>query len=146
MLSVLELFRRAEIEMRGPVRWSDPIPEMSSGIYVVALVDLTAVVPEKLSQSERDRWNLGEEIIYIGKAKSLRQRLQQFYRHVHGRRSPHRGGQDLKLLQAPLQVYWGCAADCAAAEGSMIDIFYSEIGKLPFANKMRGAQRRILSR
>jgi hypothetical protein len=145
MLSVPELFRRASIEMRGPVPWETPIPETASGVYVIGLVDPAASFSENLAEAELSRWNAGQEIIYIGKAMSLRIRLAQFYNHKHGDPSPHRGGQDIKLLTAPMQVYWGTALDCEKAEHSMIGEFYSEVGALPFGNRNRGTKKRSIS-
>jgi hypothetical protein len=142
MLSVPNLFRSASLNMRGPVPWGTPIDETSAGIYVIALVDPTALFPENLSEAELARWNAGEKIIYIGRATKLRKRMAQFYRHKYGRSSPHRGGQDIKLLEASIQVFWACASDCAEAERAMIDKFFAEVGALPFANRMRAARKK----
>jgi hypothetical protein len=142
MLGAKELFEKASIEMRGPVPWLTPVPETASGVYVITLLQPLAVSIEKLSEPERSRRNAGQEIIYIGRATSLHRRIRQFYRHEYGRRSPHRGGQAVKLLVDPIQVYWGTAPDCALAEHCMIEAFRSEVGDLPFANRVRAAQRR----
>jgi hypothetical protein len=142
MLSVPDLFRVVSLGMRGPVPWGTPIEETSSGVYVIALVDPAAPFVENLSEAELARWNAGEEIIYIGRATGLRKRIAQFYRHEYGRSSPHRGGQDIKLLSASIQVCWAGASDCAAAERLMIDKFRAEVGALPFANRMRAARTR----
>ncbi len=140
-LPVAELFQRVPLEMRGPVPWGSPVPDTSSGVYVIALNDPAGAFLGNLAEAELARWNADEEIIYIGKATRLHRRLSQFYRHEYGRSSPHRGGQDILLLTASIQVYWARAADCAAAEHAMIEAFRSEIGALPFANQMRGARR-----
>jgi hypothetical protein len=109
MLGVKELFEKASIEMRGPVPWLTPVPETASGVYAITLLQPLVVSIEKLPEPERSRWNAGQEIIYIGRATSLHRRIRQFYRHEYGRRSPHRGGQSVKLLVDPIQVYWGTA-------------------------------------
>ena len=145
MLSVPELFRRASLEMRGPVPWATSIPETASGVYVIALADPGANFTAKLSEDQLKRWNADEEIIYIGKATSIRKRIAQFYRHQYGRSSPHRGGQDIKLLTGATQIYWGVATKFAAAEKTLIDAFFDEVGALPFGNRMRAAQKRVLS-
>jgi hypothetical protein len=142
MLTVAELFRRASLKMCGPVPWGSPIAETSSGVYVIALVDPTIPFAEKLSNPELARWNFDEEIVYIGKATKLRKRLSQFYRHQYGRSSPHRGGQDILRFGAALKIYWAVVPDCAAAEHAMIDAFHSDIGALPFGNRVRGTRRR----
>lgn len=143
MLSVSELFRRTSLEMRGPVPWGTPITETSSGVYVVALAEPSALFIEKLSQAELGRWNAGEEIVYIGRATTLSRRISQFYRHKYGRSSPHRGGQDILLLTASLKVFWAVVPDFATAECAMINLFYSDVGALPFANRMRGARKQL---
>jgi hypothetical protein len=142
MLSVPELFQTLSLEMRGPVPWNTPIPETSSGVYVIGLVDPTTFA-ENLSEDERTRWNADEEIIYIGKATKLRKRLAQFYSHKYGRSSPHSGGQDILLLTASTQVYWASVSDCAAAEHDMIGAFCQQVGALPFGNRMRGTSKRF---
>jgi len=145
MLSVPDLFRRVSLEMCGPVEWLTPLEDTSSGVYVIALVNPAAPFTENLSDTELARWNAGEEIIYIGKATNLHKRIAQFYRHKYGRSSPHRGGQDIKLLKASIRVYWGRVIDCATAERSMIDEFYAQVGALPFANRIRGRRENLSS-
>ena len=145
MLSVPELFRRASIEMRGPVAWESPVADTSSGVYVIALAEPGANFTANLSEDPLERWNADEEIIYIGRATRLRKRIAQFYRHEYGQSSPHRGGQDIKLLTGLTQVYWGLASEFAAAEKSMIDAFREEVGALPFGNRIRSAQKRATS-
>ncbi|CAA2140603.1 GIY-YIG nuclease family protein [Hyphomicrobium sp. ghe19] len=145
MLSVPELFRRASIEMRGPVPWGSPVNDTSSGVYVIALAETAANFTQNLSEDQLKRWNADQEIIYIGRATRLRKRIAQFYRHEYGRSSPHRGGQDIKLLTGLTQLYWGDATDFANAEKTMIDAFRNEVGALPFGNRMRSAQKRALS-
>ncbi len=87
------------------------------GVYVVAINSdpewqSGLPVPEELPPKFRGRWLADQPILYIGKAggpgfKSvLGKRLGQFYRHCHGRRSPHSGGQYVKLLTLPLWVFW----------------------------------------
>ncbi len=145
MLSVPELFRRASIEIRGHVAWGSAVPDTSSGVYVIALAEPAANFTAKLSEDQLKRWNADEEIIYIGRATQLRKRIAQFYRHEYGRSSPHRGGQDIKLLTGLTEVYWGSALDFAEAEKAMIDAFHAEVGALPFGNRMRAAQKRAAS-
>lgn len=144
MLPAAELFRRASIEMCGPVPWETPIPETASGVYVIGLVDPATNVHERLPPEVQSRWNGDEEIIYIGRAKKLRRRLAQFYRHVLGRPSPHRGGESIKMLTVPVQVYWGTTPDWVAAERAMIQEFSTKVGALPFGNRNRGTGRHRL--
>ncbi|WP_143111361.1 hypothetical protein [Hyphomicrobium facile] len=111
-------------------------------MYVIGLVDPAASFAENLPEAELSHWNAGQQIIYIGRATKLRRRLSEFYRHVHGRPSPHRGGEAIKLLAASVEVYWGVASDRIKAEHSMIGMFETEVGALPFGNRNRGTKKR----
>jgi hypothetical protein len=126
--------------MCGPVPWETAIPETASGVYVVTLVDPKNVTLENLSALDRLRWNIDEEVIYIGRGKHLRRRVRQFYCHKHGNPSPHRGGQAIKLLVEPKQVYWAVAENYPDAEHELIEAFRGTVGALPFGNRMRAAQ------
>jgi hypothetical protein len=145
MLSVTELFRSVDLKMHGPVDWGQPILEPASGIYVITLLDPLTTLVDHLPDSERVRWNVGQEIIYIGKAKRIRRRIREFYRHQYGAKSPHRGGQAIKLLNCPMMVYWSLVADYAEAEHRLIKSFQDSIGSLPFANRVRAARMRTYS-
>lgn len=136
------LFAEAGIAINGPVSWKTPIQQKASGIYVITLLDPDEAFPSALNDIERAHWNEGQEIIYIGRSINLHRRLLQFYRHTYGKRRPHRGGQSILLLGAAMNVYWGVAEDYAAAEKRMIDVFHHQVGKLPFANRMRAARQK----
>jgi hypothetical protein len=140
MLKVADLFERAFLKMCGPVPWGTPVAESASGVYVITLIDPASVVIDVLPDVGRRRWNADQEIIYIGRATKLRKRLGQFYRHKFGASSPHRGGQDIKLLQAHMLVYWATSENFREAEKTLIDTFKREVGQFPFGNKVRAAQ------
>jgi len=142
MLSVIKLFDLASLKLCGPVEWNTPIPEKASGVYVIALADPTFAPSIDLTDAFQKRWNVDQEIIYIGRATSLRKRIREFYRHEHGAPRPHCGGQDIKLLQADMHVYWATTDQYCEAEKRMIDAFKLDVGQFPFGNKMRSAQRR----
>lgn len=137
-----QLFSRASVPMRGPLPWRTPIPENGSGVYVIALAEPSRVRVDHLDTDQRSRWVGGEEIVYIGRATRLRRRLSQFYRHRYGDRRPHSGGQSILLLECPMLVYWGPAADFREAEHRMIETFRATVGAMPFANRVRSAQPR----
>jgi hypothetical protein len=119
-MNVRDVFQAAGLEPCGPASWGEPVPERGPGVYVVVADD---------------------QIIYIGRSgRPLRRRLREFYRHRHGARSPHRGGQAVLLLKCPLVVYWAATADYAAAENCMIEFFKSQVGELPYANRVRSAR------
>lgn len=140
MFHARELFDRASVGINGPVAWHTPIPELRPGVYVVTLVEVPKT-PPVLPKEEAIRWIADQEILYIGKATNLRDRLGQFYSHKHGNRAPHRGGQAIKLLDCPMQVYWGPVLECEAMETFMLRTFISEVGTLPFANRKRGSSK-----
>jgi hypothetical protein len=142
MLKATELFERTQLEMCGPVSWGASVAETASGVYVITLANPASVLIDVLPASVRLRWNADQEIIYIGRATKLSKRLSQFYRHKFGAPSPHRGGQDIKLLEANTLVCWAISESFREAEKAMIDIFKSEVGRLPFGNKIASAQNR----
>jgi hypothetical protein len=85
------------------------------------------------------RWISSQPVIYIGRTRRpLSRRINEFYRHIHGNRSPHRGGQDVKLLECPRWVYWSPVDAADIAEHKMIETFIEKVGSFPFANRMRG--------
>lgn len=97
-------------------------------------------------------WMPDENIVYIGKATSLKGRLRQFLGHVLGDRAPHAGGHWLKTLSAstPLHIH---AATCATvreaevAESRLMSEFMKQVSlrsrahlrdcslAIPFANR-----------
>lgn len=141
VISAQALFKHVDLTECGPVKWRDPITETGSGVYVVALADPAGGVGE-LPESLVARWIDGQEIVYIGRGKNLGRRLKQFYRHKHGARSPHRGGQDIILLDRPLLVYWSAVEAYVAKEKELIEAFRDAVGTIPFGNRIRAAQNR----
>lgn len=64
-------------------------------------------------------WLPNETILYIGKAgKSLRQRVNQYYKTKLGDRSPHAGGHWLKTLNNlnELNIFWTTSEEIDAEE------------------------------
>jgi len=76
VIEVDDLCVEASISLAGQVAWGEAVPHVDSGVYVI-------VAPQAGHK---------QNIVYIGRAKRLRRRLKQFYRHVYGKKSPHRGG------------------------------------------------------
>jgi hypothetical protein len=141
------LFNAAGLKPSRPVAWGTPVNETRPGIYVISLVANTHKTCGPMDVSylpidAKKRWVSSQPVIYVGRTRrSLLRRISEFYRHVHGNRSPHRGGQDVKLLNCPLWVYW-CPIEAAVlAEQKMIEEFYVNVGSFPFANRMRGSTR-----
>jgi hypothetical protein len=97
-------------------------------------------------------WLPDENIVYIGKATCLRNRLGQFRRHRLGDRKPHAGGHWLKTLKNlnDLQIFF-CECDsealALAKESEALRTFVSQVSPttrtllynpsnpIPFANR-----------
>lgn len=116
-MSVRRLFGGRPFD--GPQAWKTPVGDHAPGIYVVSLVaDPDAAGPaidtSGLPPGRAAFWNPREPVLYIGRAReSVRKRMSQFYRHTHGKKSPHRGGQDVLLLLPAHQlfVFWAHCVD-----------------------------------
>ena len=145
-ITVRELFDWAGAPVHGPVPWNDPVTEKRAGVYVVAVtqdpdVQSGLADPGPLGAGLVSRWNPSQAILYVGQTtRPLSKRIGEFYRHVWGARSPHRGGQDIKLLSCPLWVYWSPTDQPDEAEFRMIEEFEARAGRLPFANMKRPAR------
>jgi hypothetical protein len=143
--TIRQIFQAAGLTPHGPVRWLDGVDERRPGVYAVAIVPDPddhcppvgiAYLPDEI----RVRWTK-HPLIYIGRTKlPLSRRINEFYRHVHGARSPHRGGQDVKLLKCSLWVYWCPTNSWAEGEDKMIEYFRNQVGPMPFANRVRSAR------
>ena len=125
-IEVTELCRAASVELSGCVRWGEPVPHRGPGVYVI-------VAPERLNE---------QAIVYVGRSKDLRDRLGRFYRHKYGRRSPHRGGQEILLLLGPRIVHWAATEEYASAEDRLIRTFEDMAGGKPLGNRMQSARLR----
>src|SRR4051812_30603255 len=110
--TVQDVFAAAQLKPASPVTWGDAVEERQPGVYVIALTSIPtdpapAIDVRALSVAEAKRWNAGQPVIYIGRARrSLRTRLAQFYRHKYGKKAPHRGGQAVIPLECSRWVYW----------------------------------------
>ena len=138
-LHVGDLFERAGLDVLGPIAWGVAPTETRSGVYAISICD-ARISAGALPESLRQRWLDDQHIVYIGRAKVLRKRLQQFYRHTYGANSPHRGGQSILTLGVPLEVYWALAADYATAEDRLIEYFRTACGAMPFGNRIKSAR------
>ena len=141
-MTVAEVFNEASLLPHGPVRWKTQISESSGGVYVVALVGEAnlgfQLYADYLETLELQRWLPNEPVVYIGCTRckdGLAKRVTDFYRHTYGKKSPHKGGEAVKLLRCDLWVYWSPAIDPFDSERTMINAFKERVGKLPFANR-----------
>jgi hypothetical protein len=140
MLSAAALYEMVGLAPTGTTVWGEDIPSNCSGVYVICCENASLVRFIEHPQAEREcgLWNADQNIIYIGKARCLRQRLHQFCRHRYGNHAPHRGGQSLLLLDCKKIIIWAeVANDYGLAEAKLIQSFESTAGHLPFANRSR---------
>lgn len=93
-------------------------------------------------------WLFDENILYIGKASNLHERIGAFYRHKTGKKSPHSGGHWIKILKNvnELYVYYIECDNCEYYEAKTLCIFFEQVSQkikeqlkgtgiiLPFAN------------
>lgn len=135
----------------GQLRNADPCPGVG-GVYVVVRADNSA--PQFLDRScggwfkDRDptvrlddlkaNWVPDAEVVYIGKANSIRRRLREFAKFGAGQKIGHWGGRLIWQLQetSSLLVAWKPTPglDPLAHEAQLIAAFRGDYGKPPFAN------------
>jgi putative transcriptional regulator len=140
-ITVRELFGAAGLPVFGPVSWNKTVNEGGPGVYVIATVvnpdeSVSRVVPVNLPPVVASRWLSSQPVLYIGQTnRPLKTRVNEFYRHKHGARGPHKGGQVVKLLiNCPLNVYWSPTERAVEAEKKMIEEFVVTTNRLPFGN------------
>lgn len=95
--------------------------------------------PSVSAEALRANWVDGAEVVYIGKADSLRRRLREFARFGEGAPIGHWGGRLIWQLEdsAELLVGWRETPDQVPrhVETEMIGAFRRAFGKPPFANE-----------
>ena len=98
----------------------------------------------------RNAWVPGAEVLYIGKARDLRRRLNEYRRHGAGLRVGHWGGRYIWQLADTdlLLVAWQLTPDLdpAGVESRLIAEFVSSYGQRPFRQpqKLNTPRRRVL--
>lgn len=125
---------------------------VGSGVYVVARPELTPPVylAQTIAGAHKRRdlsssldvleaaWLDAAPIVYIGKAKSLRDRLTSYRKQGEGKGAGHSGGSPIWQLEGSrtsLQVAWKPTPDYGCVESAMIMDFEREFGRMPFANR-----------
>jgi hypothetical protein len=91
-------------------------------------------------------WLPDESILYVGKARQLRSRVNAYYATPLGDRGPHAGGHWVKTLSVLHQTFLHFAevADCEKVEAELLRVFARRVSQatrqrvgdppLPFAN------------
>lgn len=92
--------------------------------------------PNVRTETLRDNWVVGANVVYIGKATSLRSRVGQLIKFGHGSNIGHQGGRYLwQLADAfDLLVAWQGHPDPSGRETALIEAFVDDYGTFPFAN------------
>ena len=165
MTSAERLLRDAGLLVQGPVRWDEPVPCQTPGVYVIEApraslaspLDRAAIgawikrVPSLQVDGEKPKvaelavrlasfWIPGETVVYVGLAgTSIARRVGQYYRTPLGDPRPHAGGHWLKTLAGlgEYRAWWATAADPRGAEDRLLIAFgRRHDGALPFANRI----------
>lgn len=84
----------------------------------------------------------GTPTMYIGRATSLRKRIDLLARYGGGEPVAHQGGRYLWQIAEPdrLRIAWKLDCDPVAAEADLLDEFEAAFARLPFANIVRGSR------
>jgi hypothetical protein len=95
--------------------------------------------PAVAESALKDKWVADTEVLYIGKATSLRSRIDQFARFARGEPIGHWGGRYLWQLKECDALLIGWLEDPlpSTREAALIDAFVEQYGRLPFANLNR---------
>jgi hypothetical protein len=90
----------------------------------------------------RQFWLADEVVLYIGRAKALRRRVDQYYATRLGAAKPHASGWWLKTLDSldDLWVHWAATPDYRLAEKRMLQAFAAGVSRAS-ARKLRDAER-----
>ncbi len=92
-------------------------------------------VPFKILE---DNWVQNTEVLYIGKAKNLKERIRQYVKFGYGFKIGHQGGRYIWQLKdsQELMIYWNVLKDKNPREEEKKSLisFVKHYGKLPFAN------------
>lgn len=174
-ITVSQIAAQFQVTANGPVKWGANCPSRSNGVYIVCTPktpwqldanvitywcnntniktfrDGSALTPSAL-QAELQKYLIpGEEIVYIGKATSLRKRLYAYYGTPLGKRRPHAGGYWIQALLNinSLDVYWINSNSPKKLEQDMLDYFSKNVSCnfglcIPFANlEITKSQRKV---
>ena len=160
------------LKLNGPIKWKDKISCKNEGIYIVVTPNeetTSLILNEEAIKSwieKANNMNIGNEqptyenlknelnrfwfnneiVLYVGKAKSIQKRVNQYYRTKIGKEKPHSGGYWIKTLAFlnDCVIYWVECDNSEKIEEQILSFFNNhhlsdkEIPKeplsLPFAN------------
>jgi hypothetical protein len=83
-----------------------------------------------------NKWVNDTMVVYVGKATSLKKRIQQYLGFGQGKSIGHYGGRYIWQLRnsTELGFCWKLCSDPRLTESELIQLFLKQYGKLPFAN------------
>jgi len=113
--------RACPIDPRAIRELLDVRPELS--------LDRGRPSPDELGRRISEFWLQDENILYIGLARTLSHRVNDYYGTPLGSRRPHAGGWFLKVLRNmdALFVHYATCSDRQAAESDMIKQFCTDV-------------------
>lgn len=148
MIELTKLGFSEPVDLRALERGCSSVPS-PGGMYAVVLEDAQPAFatvsvgghfkgrdPSVPTETLEAKWVSGTSILYIGKAESLRKRIDQLARFGRGEPIGHWGGRYLWQMEDPddLQVTWKVDSYPSESEADLIADFLQEFGVLPFAN------------
>ncbi len=117
-------------------RWISRVPELK----------LNGCKPSSDTLAKRlgEFWLPDESILYIGQTsrRSLETRTKQYYKHVLGKPSPHRGGHWIKTLTIlnEIFIHYAESSDPKETESRLIKAFISQVSSSS-RRRLRDAER-----
>jgi hypothetical protein len=145
------------LPLRSLPRRCHEVPD-EPGIYVVTLDQPSPAFLERSAGGpfkRRDpsvatsrlaaKWVADTSTLYVGRASSLRGRLDLLARFGRGEPVAHWGGRYLWQFAAldDLLVCWRLEDEPVRAECQLLDEFQATMGRLPFANLVQGTRRAV---
>lgn len=120
---------------REPFRFDTSRQAVSAWLRICPALSVDGISANlaRVVQRLSEFWLPDETVLYVGQTTAaLQGRLNHFYRHVLGARSPHSGGQWLKLLSCldELYVHYGCTDKPELAEDYMLRHYCSHVSTL----------------
>jgi len=118
------ILREAPIKLAAVGKWLERVPQFE-------LDGQLNPSPDKIIDRLKSFWLPDENILYIGKATSLRQRVRQYYNTPLGDRRPHAGGHWIKTLSTLSQtfVHYGEVDSPGKSESEMLQAFVDGVSE-----------------
>ena len=114
--------RDAPLQLEAIGTWLERVPQFE-------LDGQLCPSPHGILSRLQSFWLPDENIVYIGKATSLRQRVRQYYKTPLGDRRPHAGGHWIKTLStlSLAFVHYGESDSSSQSESEMLQTFVNGV-------------------